>query len=294
MADPVKFMEQYGNEIVEVLCKTDIFFAAELRVENQQSDSVVELEALSVADSNNLSQQYLSYRALPYSFNGLANTYFNAENGKTLRFRPNHCLVTGIKFEFYSDFIISRNQANAWKLMGEFSLTDERDRVFDRLDPLPGENPVHGAWLRYNDGAYVNTENYRMKWEHASTGPLDRDIQTVVKRYVELSNDQQNPKANETISINLSPTGSQQVVGISTNLPKDGDMQVSNLDILNIAALDYHVARMLGLGYLDIKDDVFGNEYIYITEYYTNQNLDINSGKDLPAPFNVSSGFYRN
>jgi hypothetical protein len=46
MADPVKFMEQYGNEIVEVLCKTDIFFAAELRVENQQSDSVVELEAL--------------------------------------------------------------------------------------------------------------------------------------------------------------------------------------------------------------------------------------------------------
>ncbi|AZB27278.1 hypothetical protein EG339_23160 [Chryseobacterium bernardetii] len=279
MADPVKFMEQYGNEIVEVLCKTDIFFAAELRVENQQSDSVVELEALSVADSNNLSQQYLSYRAQPYSFNGLANTYFNAENGKTLRFRPNHCLVTGIKFEFYSDFIISRNQANAWKLMGEFSLTDERDRVFDRLDPLPGENPVHGAWLRYNDGAYVNTENYRMKWEHASTGPLDRDIQTVVKRYVELSNDQQNPKANETISINLSPTGSQQVVGISTNLPKDGDMQVSNLDILNIAALDYHVARMLGLGYLDIKDDVFGNEYIYITEYYTNQNLDINSGE---------------
>ncbi|WP_336958631.1 hypothetical protein [Chryseobacterium contaminans] len=277
MTDPLKFMEQYGNEIVEILCKTDIFFAAELRVENQQSDSVVELEALSIAEPNNLSQQQLSYRAHPYSFNGLANTYFNAENGKTLRFRPTHCLVTGIKFEFYSDFIISRNQANAWKLMGEFSLTDERDRAFDRLDPLPGDNPVHGAWLRYNDGAYVNTENYRMKWEHASTGPLDRDIQTVVKRYVELSNDQQNPKANETISINLSPTGSQQVVDISTNLPQDGDMQVSNLDILNIAALDYHVARMLGLGYLDIKDDVFGNEYIYIAEYYTNKNLDINS-----------------
>jgi hypothetical protein len=71
-------------------------------------------------------------------------------------------------------------------------------------------------------------------------------------------------------------------------------MQVSNLDILNIAALDYHVARMLGLGYLDIKDDVFGNEYIYITEYYTNQNLISIRGKDLPAPFNVSSGFYRN
>ena len=277
MLDPLKFMQQYGNEIVEILCKTDIFFAAELEVENQQSNSVVELEALSVADPNNISQQQLSYRAHPYSFNELSNTYFNAENGKTLRFRPTNCLVTGIKFEFYSDFIISRNQANAWELMGEFSLTDERDKAFERLDPLPKENPVHGAWLRYNDGAYVNTDNYRTKWEHASTGPLDRDIQTVVKRYVELSNDQPNPKANETISINLSPTGSQQVVDISTNLPQDGDMQVSNLDILNIAALDYHVARMLGLGYLDINDEVFGNEYIYITEYYTNKNLDINS-----------------
>ncbi|MBP2616439.1 hypothetical protein [Chryseobacterium jejuense] len=276
MVDPLKFMQQYGNEIVEVLCKSDIFFAAELQVENQQQDSYVELEALSVADQNNLSQQQLSYRATPYS-SELANTYFNTENGKTLRFRPTNCLVTRINFELYSDFIISRNQANAWKLMGEFSLTDERDTAFERLDPLPNDNPVHGAWLRYNDGAYVNTENYRMKWEHASTGPLDRDIQTVVKRYVELSNDQPNPKANETISINLSPTGSQQVVDISTNLPQDGDMQVSNLDILNIAALDYHVARMLGLGYLDIKDEVFGNQYIYITEYYTNKNLDINS-----------------
>lgn len=276
MADPLKFMQQYGNEIVEVLCKTDIFFAAELVLENQQPNSLVEMEALSIVEPNNLSQQQLSYRAAPYG-NDLSNTYFNAENGKTFRFRSSNCLVTGIQFEFYSDFIISRNQANAWEFMGDFSLTDERNIAFDRLDPLPNENPVHGAWLRYNDGAYVNTENYHMKWEHASVGPLDRDIQTVVKRYVELSNDQSNPKANETISINLSPTSSQQVVDISTNLPQEGDMQVSNLDILNIAALDYHVARMLGLGYLDIKDEVFGNKYIYITEYYTNKNLDINT-----------------
>lgn len=276
MVDPLKFMQLYGNEIVEVLCKTDIFFAAELDMVDQQSDSIVEFEALSLAEPNNLTQQQLAYRSYRYG-NEVSETYFNAENGKTLRFRADKCMVAGVKFEFYSDFIISRNQANAWKLMGEFALTDERDLAFERLDPLPKENPVHGAWLRYNDEAHVNVENYQKKWEHPSIGPLDRDIQTVVKRYVELSNDQPNPKGNETISINLSPTGSQQVVDISTNLPQEGDMQVSNLDILNIAALDYHVARMLGLGYLDIKDEVFGNEYIYITEYYTNKDLDINS-----------------
>lgn len=277
MVDPLKFMQLYGNEIVEVLCKTDIFFAAELDVVDQQSDSLVEFEALSLAEPNNLTQQQLAYRTYRYG-NEVSETYFNAENGKTLRFRADKCIVARIKFEFYSDFIISRNQANAWKLMGEFALTDERDLALERLDPLPKENPVHGAWLRYNDEAYVNVKNYHTKWEHSSTGPLDRDIQTVVKKYVELSDDQPNPKGNETISINLSPTGSQQVVDISTNLPQEGDMQVSNLDILNIAALDYHVARMLGLGYLDIKDEVFGNEYIYITEYYTNKDLDINSG----------------
>lgn len=276
MADPIKFMQFYENEIIEILCKTDIFFAASLEMDNQQPDSRVDLEALSVEEPNNISQQQLSYRALLYG-DDLTNTYFNAENGKTLRFRSANCVVTKVQFEFYSDFIISRNQANAWELMGEFSLTDKRDVALERLDPLPNENPVHGAWLRYNDKAYVNTENYHTKWEHPSTGPLDRDIQTVVQRYVELSNDQQNPKGYETISINLSPTGSQQVVEISTDAPQQGDMQVSNLDILNMAALDYHVARMLGLGYLDIKEDVFGNEYIYITEYYTNKNLDINS-----------------
>lgn len=276
MADPIKFMQLYGNEIVEVLCKTDIFFAASLKMDNQQSDSRVDLEALSVEGPNNISQQQLSYRKSLYG-DDLTNTYFNAENGKTLRFRAANCLITEVQFEFYSDFIISRNQANAWELMGEFSLTDKREVALERLDPLPNENPVHGTWLRYNDKAYVNTENYHKKWEHDSTGPLDRDIQTVVQRYVELSNDQQNPKGNETISINLSPTGSQQVVEVSTDAPQEGDMQVSNLDILNIAALDYHVARMLGLGYLDIKEEVFGNEYIYIAEYYTNKNLDINS-----------------
>ncbi|REC63593.1 hypothetical protein DRF65_05735 [Chryseobacterium pennae] len=275
MADPLKFMQLYGYEIIEILCKTDIFFAAELKIESQ-TDSRLELEALSVGEPNNTSQQQLSYRAMPYG-NDLNYTYFNVENGKTLRFRPKNCTVTEINFEFYSDFITSRNQANAWELMGEFSLTDKADIAFERLDPLPGENPVDGAWLRYNDKAYVNIGNYHKKWEHSSVGPLDRDIQTVVQRYVELSNDQQNPKANETISINLSPTGSQQVVEVSTNLPEQGDMQVSNLDILNIAALDYHVARMLGLGYLDIKEDVFGREFIYIAEYYTNKNLDINS-----------------
>ncbi|MBV8328828.1 hypothetical protein [Chryseobacterium sp.] len=276
LTQPLKFIEKYGSELIEVQSKTDLFFAASLKLNDVQGYTNLQLEALSVTDNNSVSQQHLTYRKEFYGLEAGSN-YFNAENGKTIRFKAITGFVTAVNFEFYSDFIINTNQSQAWKLMGEFSLTSDTNEVFNRLDPLPDSNPVHGAWLRYNDKAFVNTENYKAKWEHASQGPLDRDILTVVKNYVSLSNAQQNPKANETLDLNLGAGQNDPNVVISTDPVQDGQTEVSNLDILNIASLDYHVARMLGLGYLDINTDVEGKEFIYIAEYFTNKNLDINS-----------------
>ena len=276
LTNPLQFIEKYGNELIEVQCKTDLFFAASLKVNNVQSYSGLQLEALSVAENTSVTQQNLTYRKELYS-NEVSTNYFNSENGKTLRFKANSCFVSMIDFEFYSDFIISRNQAQAWKLLGEFALTTDNSEAFTRLDPLPDSNPVHGAWLRYNDGAFVNTKNYKDKWEHTSQGPLDRDIRTVVNKYISLSDAQLNPKANETLNLNFGAAQSDPSVTITTDPVQDGQTEVSNLDILNIAALDYHVARMLGLGHLDINNDVLNDEFIYIAEYRTNTNLDINS-----------------
>ncbi|MEG1590420.1 hypothetical protein [Chryseobacterium sp.] len=276
LAEPLKFIQSYGNEIIEVQCKTDLFFAAEAKVENLNSQSVLELEGLSVGNVSNTSQQSLAYRKQNYGYD-VDKNYFNAENGKTIRFRAGNSYVSSIDFEFYSDFIIVRNEEQSWKHIGNFALTTETGIAHKRLDPLPDSNPVHGAWLRYNDEAYVNTENYVKKWNHNPTGPLDRDIQTVVENYLSLSNAQPNPKAYETINFNFAPTNSDPFVNISTDPVQDGATQVSNLDILNIASLDYHVARMLGLGHLDIKNDAFDQEFIYIAEYFTNKDLDINT-----------------
>ncbi|WP_333596697.1 hypothetical protein [Chryseobacterium flavum] len=269
LSEPAKFIEKYGNELIEVQCKTDLFFAAKVNV-MRQLGSELKIEALSVADPANIAQQHLGYR----DTTAKGSPYFTIENGKTLRFKASKCKVTSLDFEFYSDFIKSRNSAQAWSHMGDFALTRDTKIAFNALDPLPDTRPVHGAWLRYNDEAYVNTENYRDRWEHSSQGPLDRDIRTVVDNYINLSNSQANPKAYETINFNLS---ADPVVNISTDDPEPGTTQVSNLDLLNIAALDYHIARMLGLGYLDLSDEAMGPEYIYIAEYYTNRNLDIHS-----------------
>lgn len=274
LVEPLKFIEKYGYEIIEVLCKTDLFFAAEPKVNDFSGSGFLELEALSTIENSNTTQQYLTLRK-QYNSNEISNCYFNAENGKTVRFRSANCMVASIDFEFYSDFIISRNQAQAWKLIDNFALTTEENEAFTRLEPLPDTNPVHGAWLRYNEKAYVNIDNYKHRWQHSAQNPLDRDILTVVEKYIILSNEQPNPKAYETIDFNFAPTGTDPFVDIHTDPPEPGATQVSNLEILNIAALDYHIARMLGLGHLDIKSDVLGKEFIYIAEYYTNKNLDM-------------------
>lgn len=279
LTNPLGFIAQYGNEIIEVQCRTDLFFACNLIINNQTSTSTLQLESLSVTENNNTLPQYLSFRK-KLSFWDLNNNYFNAENGKTVRYRPSGCIVRSIQFEFYSDFIIATNAAQRWKPLGQFSLTTQNSEAFTRLDPLPQFNPVNGAWLRYNDLAYVRTDNYRKKWEHPAQNPLDRDIRTVVQQYIKLSDLQPNPKAFETVNINLANTNINDSAIISNADPTQGDTQISNLDILNVGALDYHTARMLGLGHLDINSDTSGstgvNEgFIYLAEYYTNNNLDI-------------------
>lgn len=279
LTNPLGFITQYGNELIEIQCRTDLFFACSLTINNQSPTSSLQLETLSVPENNNTLAQYLSYRKR-LSFWDLNNSYLNAENAKTVRYRPNGCIVRSIQFEFYSDFIISTNAAQRWKPLGQFSLTTDGNEAFTRLDPLPQSNPVNGAWLRYNDTAYVNNKNYHDKWEHTSQNPLDRDIKTVVEHYIKLSDLLPNPKAFETLNINLANSSINTSAVISNTDPAQGDTQISNLDILNVAALDYHTARMLGIGHLDIGSDAtvstgVNEGFIYLAEYYTNDNLDI-------------------
>ncbi|WP_131701399.1 hypothetical protein [Chryseobacterium sp. FH2] len=279
LTNPLGFIIQYGNELIEIQCRSDLFFACSLVINNQSPTSSLQLETLSLPENNNTLSQYLSYRKR-LSFWDLNSNYFNAEHGKTIRYRPDGCIVKALQFEFYSDFIVSTNNGQGWTLLGQFSLTTDGNEAFSRLDPIPQSNPVNGAWLRYNDAAYVNTNNYKTKWEHPSQNPLDRDIKTVVEQYIKLSDLQPNPKAFETLNINLANSSINTSATISNGDPGQGDTQISNLDILNVAALDYHTARMLGLGHLDIGSDALGvigiNEgFIYLAEYYTNANLDI-------------------
>jgi hypothetical protein len=169
-----------------------------------------------------------------------------SENTQGIRFDANDAHVCELRIETYEDYM----NGVPWDGVGNFSLTTDNVEAKSRLD-----NPgiaVHDNWPKYNDGARVNVPNYEDRW----TNPVG--VKFGIQKYLALSNF--NPYATEVI--------------LGGN-PEDGSMQVSYLDILRLVSIDYHVARMLGLGHIDPSpsnnDD---DEFIYLAEYTTDGLLD--------------------
>ncbi|MDR2207252.1 MAG: hypothetical protein LBE36_13970 [Flavobacteriaceae bacterium] len=262
--DPIGFLTAYGENIIEIECKQELFFATTPQYPRKTAYNI-QLEAFSVEENKLVTPKILAFRDTIVS---PSLTKIFCENGRSIRYKSNK-LIAGFDFEFYSDFITKTNKNSGWNLLGEFSLSTENRTVENRLDPQPTTNPVHGKWLRYNDNAYVNTANYLNKWESAAPpeNPLDMDIKHSVNQYIKLSDDASNPKAEEEFDLNGIPN-----VEIE---PEEGETTViSHLDLLNIAASDYHVARMLGLGTLDMDVDVLReNEFVYISVYQTIKDI---------------------
>mgnify|MGYP001140417834 CR=1 FL=1 len=280
LTNPVAFMQAYGNSLIEIETKTDLFFAAELDFSSSNASKSVKLETLSVAENKITASKNVSSRKI-YTSEQLNNTIrVVAENGRSIRFKANYCLLNAIQFEFYSDFITNANANGDWILKGKYGLDTDDFKVFEQLEPKL--NAVHGKWLKFNDGEYVNIKNYKAKWNRPTVENdiTDESIKDIVLEYIELSKSG-NSRAEKNI-----PFGDR----IPINDPKDGEVQeyadnlteISYLDLLNIAANDYHVARMLGLGCLDLDEEVYNGEYIYLTEYTTFGSLEDGiEGKEL-------------
>lgn len=273
LTNPVAFMQAYGNNLIEIETKTDLFFAAELDFSSANTSKNVKLETLSVAENKITASKRVSNRQ-SYTSSQLNNTILLvAENGRSIRFKANNCLLNSIQLEFYSDFITKANTNGDWSLKGKYALSTNDVTVFEQLEPKL--NAVHGKWLKFNDGEYVNIKNYRNKWNRPTdeNDITDENIKKIVSEYITLSEELDNPTAKKDILF-----GDK----IPVNDPKEGEEQeyaenlteVSYLDLLNIAANDYHVARMLGLGCLDIDDEVYSGEYVYLTEYTTYGSLE--------------------
>lgn len=255
LSNPSGFIQSYGNELIEVENKKELFFATELKATNTSSSSSVQTESLSVSENTLLALKGISNRQT-FASSELNAMRLVCENGRGIRFKPSNCQVSEIHFEFYADFIASVNKGSGWQSMGDYGLTLDNNLAYSLLEPASGL--VHGHWQRYNDDAYVNIDNYKTKWDRP-TEPWDRDIKQIVNNYIQLSNVASNPTAIESVPFENDD---------------DDPLEISNLDQLNFAAYDYHIARMLGLGVLDVDTFIFEETYIYVAEYTTFGDLE--------------------
>ncbi|MDH7911368.1 Ig-like domain-containing protein [Winogradskyella sp. SYSU M77433] len=255
MTNPQGFIEAYGSELIEIENKTALFFAVEMAVDNYSGTSSLELECLYVTQNSFIASKIVGARKT-YSDSELNNIRLLCENGRSIRYKSYNSTVSTINFELYEDFIGKANDAQSWEFKGEYALTLDNGTAFNGLEPVAGS--VHGHWQRYNDDAYVNVLNYQDKWG-GTVDSGDRNIKQIVEQFIELSDlDANNPTAIEAVPVDDYES-----------------MDISNLTMLNIAAYDYHIARMLGLGVLDMDTQaVSGNQYIYIAEYYTEADLE--------------------
>lgn len=252
--DPIGFLNQYGSNLIEVESPNHLFFGVQLTPSVNTGNVKAEVQSVETEQLN--LPKNVTYRN-HMSAVDMGRTVY-AENGRSVRFAAFDCVITVISFEFYRDFIEITNKGQAWQDLGKYSLTLQDDLVYKLLEPRPNVRPIHAVWPRYNDGEFVNVKNYHIKWNGDLKDPRQR-IKDSVERYLEMSNDPNNPLANETYYLNDVP-----------NEEMDNGLEISHLMTLQMASMDYHVARMLGLGILDLDDQVYkGSQYVYIAQYYT-------------------------
>lgn len=168
-----------------------------------------------------------------------------SENICSVRFEVNGGYPRRLEFETYHDYIAGAQ----WNTLGNMSLTKEDAIAFSRLEP--DANTVDGHWQKFNDNALLNVSNYRDRWSRT------KGLSYGVQRYLALSD--------------MDPLAIDRLKG---DISQDGSIDISLLDALRMVSLDFHVARMLGLGYLDGAIENDADEFIYLSVYDTEGALD--------------------
>lgn len=169
-----------------------------------------------------------------------------SENVRSIRFDVSDGYPRSLELETYHDYIAGA----FWETLDTMALTTTDSVAFERLEPVPGA--VSGKWQKFNDHALLNIANYKDRWSRA--GGLKEGVQ----RYITSSN-------VDPLAVTTLPGAVQ---------PQDGSIRISVLDALRMVSLDFHVARMLGLGYLDHNLTSDTDELIYLGVYDTEGALD--------------------
>lgn len=244
MVDPAGFLSAYGANPIEIELRNVLAVACDLEYQ-PNATSTVQVETLSVGENRPLASKYVTSRRVLSASSGPTVRLF-AENMRSVRLVCTGTQLMSVSFLCYEDVLIQVNQSSGWSQIGKFALTLDQSLAFRRLED-PAHFQVHGVWRKFNDGAFVNINNYKARWLSVPDG-----LAAAVQQYVQLSDSDS--------------TATAPLAGATSG---DGSMSASYLDLLNLAAVDYHVARIFGLAHVDNDGIDQTMPYIYVAEYTT-------------------------
>lgn len=261
-----EFLNEYTGLVqLEVIDKTSFLVAIDfdntsaegLLSTSSFGDAILKMEALCQSQNNReVSEPVHIRKTVVLNGDAAQLVELSGENIRTTRLKKSSLgMLKTFYFETYHDFLITRDSAE-WTAVGNgFALSLADTEVFNRLEN--STYPIDNKWPHYNNGTLVRAGNYRDKW--ISSQLNEPGIKEAVSRYLALS--EIDPRAEDVIKDEDAGTDAPGLL-------------VSYLDILNMQAMDYHMARMLGLGHIDVPADTAANDqFIYRLNYTNSKEL---------------------
>ena len=257
LEQPASFVALYGG-VLEVTCVDKAVFKVDLLGFAPQGPGArLRLETIAIPATDSLAERLVTCRR-ELAAADLPDHTLVSENIETLRLMVRELAFGVIELHTYIDTLgVIHAGGDAWTELGEFSLSLDDAEVFARLEN-GGVADVDGSWPRFNEpdlnsGAFtVQVANYRDKWLPAGD-PLD-GVKEAVQQYLERSR-------------------TDEVASASLPSDQEGDsafLDISYLDMLRLISVDFHLARMLGLGHIDGQgQDLEDRQFLYLAEYRT-------------------------
>jgi hypothetical protein len=250
--DYYRFLSSY-NEIITLEIEDKTSYSVGFHFNNTSNEkAIVKVKMLSqiASDSDNITEVR---KTMVLDTSEDSWEFIKADNIAKISVKKSaKAVIKNFYFSTYHDFLTTRTETDWTEVGNGYGISLNDTVVFDRLE---NENyPIDHLWPHYNDGTTVKVANYQDKWlTSRSNNP---SVKTVLSTYLQLSDT--NPRAEELVS------------NVNQEQQHEGFM-ISYLDIMNMQALDYHFARMLGLGHIDTVDG--DGEYFYQVRYTNKSSL---------------------
>jgi hypothetical protein len=258
---PQQFVASYTG-VIEARAVGKLAFSAsfQLRPSKPGHAQRLRVEVLTLPDPLDNTSRQLGCRR---SFTQFTDAAVTCENIESIRFDYTGAFPVSLHIATYEDFLYASSERREWQRVGDYSLDDgnaDADAgVFRRLEEPPNVT-IDGVWPKFRrvpaPGVFrVNAKNYRDRWLLPADG-----LKQAVITYLDAS------RTDVKASV---------VVANSDPVANTSAAELSYLDLLNFVSLDYHVARMLGLGAIDPNPTVDGaTQLMYLMQYVTDARLE--------------------